>query len=65
MFAALLAIVSHGDEVLIVQPHYDAYPAQVQMCGGVPKFISMKPLPHSTSSADWKLDIGVIRFFLY
>jgi aspartate/methionine/tyrosine aminotransferase len=61
MLAALMAIVSHGDEVVIVQPHYDAYPAQVKMAGGVPKFVSLRPQGEGRSASHWKLDVEELK----
>jgi N-succinyldiaminopimelate aminotransferase len=31
--AALLALVEHGDEVLLIEPYYDSYPAAVALAG--------------------------------
>lgn len=36
---ALLALVNPGDEVIIPDPAYVAYPASVQLAGGVPVFV--------------------------
>ena len=41
--AALLALIEPGDEVLLIQPLYDAYLPIVRRAGGVPKFISLQP----------------------
>jgi aspartate/methionine/tyrosine aminotransferase len=41
--AAILALVSPGDEVLLFQPLYDAYLPLVQRAGGVPKLIRLEP----------------------
>lgn len=41
--AAILALVSPGDEVLLIQPLYDAYVPMVLRAGGVPKYASLKP----------------------
>jgi N-succinyldiaminopimelate aminotransferase len=41
--AAILALVSPGDEVLLIQPLYDAYVPMVLRAGGVPKYVSLKP----------------------
>lgn len=43
--AAILALVSPGDEVVLIQPMYDAYLPLVLRAGGVPKFIRLEP-PH-------------------
>jgi len=41
--AAILALVSEGDEVLLIQPSYDAYLPLVRRAGGVARFLSLAP----------------------
>jgi aspartate/methionine/tyrosine aminotransferase len=41
--AAILALVSPGDEVLLFQPLYDAYLPMVRRAGGVPRLVTLKP----------------------
>jgi aspartate/methionine/tyrosine aminotransferase len=41
--AAILAVVSEGDEVLLIQPSYDAYLPLVQRAGGTARFLSLAP----------------------
>lgn len=41
--AAILALVSPGDEVLMIQPMYDAYLPMVRQAGGVPRLIRLEP----------------------
>ena len=41
LYLALLTLVDEGDEVLIPDPGFVAYPTIVQMAGGVPKFYRM------------------------
>lgn len=49
--AALLATVSPGDRVVLIEPMYDAYLPLVRRAGGVPLFMRLKP-------PDWRLDEG-------
>lgn len=49
--ASLLALVQPGDEVILVQPLYDAYLPLVQWAGGTAKLISLEP-PHWTLPLD-------------
>ncbi|MEL7339657.1 MAG: aminotransferase class I/II-fold pyridoxal phosphate-dependent enzyme, partial [Bacteroidota bacterium] len=35
LFASMMALVSQGDEVLIIEPAYDAYRPAIEMAGGV------------------------------
>ena len=49
--ATLLALIAPGDEVVLVQPLYDAYLPLVQWAGGTAKLISLTP-PHWTLPLD-------------
>ncbi|WP_404714245.1 aminotransferase [Sphingomonas sp. MMS24-J13] len=41
--ASLLALISPGDEVLLIQPMYDAYRPLVERAGGVARFARLDP----------------------
>jgi aspartate/methionine/tyrosine aminotransferase len=41
--AAILALVSEGDEVLLFPPLYDLYLPMVRRAGGVPRFVTLRP----------------------
>jgi N-succinyldiaminopimelate aminotransferase len=47
--ATIFALVEPGDEVVLIEPYYDAYLPLVQRAGAIPRFISLKP-PH------WRLE---------
>ncbi|MGP1281348.1 MAG: aminotransferase [Parasphingopyxis sp.] len=49
--ASILALVTPGDEVIIVQPAYDAYAPLVRQAGGVPRFVTTRP-PDWSITAD-------------
>lgn len=49
--AAILALVSPGDEVVLFQPLYDAYLPLVLRAGGVPRFVRLEP-PHWRITAE-------------
>ena len=55
LFAIMQAFVGPGDEVVVLEPFYDAYPADVIMAGGVPKFVALEPLGN-----DWILDVDAL-----
>lgn len=41
--AAILALVRPGDEVLLIQPSYDAYLPLVRRAGGIPRSLTLRP----------------------
>ena len=47
--AALLAVLSPGDEVVLFAPMYDAYAPLVRAAGATPRFVRLEP-PHWTVS---------------
>jgi aspartate/methionine/tyrosine aminotransferase len=46
--AAIFALVSPGDEVVLFQPVYDSYLPMVRLAGGVPKLVRLTP-------PDWRI----------
>lgn len=51
--ASILALVGPGDEVIIVQPAYDAYMPLVRRAGGLARFVDMAP-------PDWDLPVAAL-----
>lgn len=51
LFAAIMAVVKKGDEVIVFEPAFDSYVPAIILSGGVPKFIKMKPPYYSI---DWE-----------
>jgi aspartate/methionine/tyrosine aminotransferase len=47
LFDAILAVVDPGDEVVVFEPFYDAYLPAIQMAGGRPRVVTLRP-PHWT-----------------
>ena len=47
---AVLATVDPGDEVIVLEPTYDAYGPDIVMAGGVPRPVALEPLT-------WRLDV--------
>ena len=45
LFATLTALVDRGDDVVLFQPVYDSYVPAVQLSGGRPVFVTLRP-PH-------------------
>ena len=50
IFAAIQAIISQGDEVIIFDPSYDSYAPSVKLVGAKPIHIALQ---HPTFSVDW------------
>lgn len=46
LYLALLTLVDDGDEVLLPNPGFVAYPTIVRMAGGTPKFYSLPAIGH-------------------
>jgi aminotransferase len=41
LILCMMALISQGDEVIITNPYWPNHPAQVTMCGGVPRFVEV------------------------
>jgi len=41
LFASIHAFIEPGDEVIIFEPFYDAYDADVLLAGGIPKYVTL------------------------
>jgi methionine transaminase len=54
LFCAISAVVSPGDEVVILEPAYDAYVPVVRLCGGVPVFVALR-------CPDYRVDWDAVR----
>ncbi|MBB3045253.1 pyridoxal phosphate-dependent aminotransferase [Nocardioides soli] len=52
--AALLGLVNPGDEVVVLEPYYDSYPAMLQMAGGVRRPVTLR-------APDFRLDPDELR----
>lgn len=47
---ALLALIDPGDEVVVIEPIYDTYLPMIELAGGVPRIVRLKP-------PEWKLPL--------
>lgn len=41
--AAFLGLIDPGDEVVLIEPYYDAYPVDVALAGAVPRYVTLRP----------------------
>lgn len=59
LFAIMQAYIQENDEVLMLEPAFDIYPAQVQMAGGKSVFVPLLPPP--TVTGEWQIDFGQLE----
>ncbi len=51
--ASILGLIEAGDEVILIQPLYDAYAPLVERAGGVPRLVALAP-------PDWSLSLDAV-----
>lgn len=56
LYVSFQAILSPGDEVVLLEPFFDLYLGQIRMAGGVPKQV-----PLSVVDGEWRLDAEALR----
>ena len=61
IYSTIQAFVDVGDEVILMQPYYDSYPASITLAGGVPVVVSLKPSADANGSNDWKFNIDELE----
>jgi len=57
IFASIQAVVEPGDEVILIEPFYDSYPASVIMAGGTPVYLPLRFAENTTHASQWYLDM--------
>ena len=57
LYCALQGLVSPGDQVLLLEPAFDIYHAQVKMAGGVPIYVPLRPTGTGGASEVFQLDM--------
>jgi len=57
LFASIMALVEPGDEVVLIEPFYDAYPADVALAGGICRYVPLQP----DGAGGWGLDPDELR----
>lgn len=65
IYATIQALIEPGDEVILLEPFYDSYPASVIMAGGTPVYVSIPPVAPAPgkqiSAADWAIDFDALE----
>jgi aminotransferase len=54
MISSLLAVVNPGDEVIVFEPFHENYGPDTELCGAVPRLVSLRP-------PEWSFDPGELR----
>jgi methionine aminotransferase len=54
IFSTLTALVGTGDEVIVFEPAYDSYVPAIQLCGGVPVFVTLH-------APEYRIDWGAVK----
>lgn len=57
LFDAVMAFVSPGDEVIVLEPCYDSYVPAIRLAGGRPVFVTM---PYPSYHVDWSAVRGAL-----
>jgi aspartate/methionine/tyrosine aminotransferase len=57
LFATMQALLDPGDEVVLIEPFYDAYPADVTMALGMPRYVPL----HPQADGNWLWDERELR----
>lgn len=54
MISSLLAVINPGDEVVVFEPFYENYGPDAELCGAVPRMVSLR-------SPEWSFDPAELR----
>lgn len=61
LFAIMQAFIEPGDEVVMMEPAFDIYPAQVQMAGGTSVMVPLIPPTEENGLTEWGFEIDKIE----
>ncbi|KZF19815.1 PLP-dependent transferase [Xylona heveae TC161] len=65
MLSAFMAFIESGDEVIIFEPFFDQYISNIEMAGGVIKYVPMHPpvkgAIETSSASEWRIDIEELK----
>ncbi len=54
LYSVCAGLINPGDEVIIIEPHFDVYVPDVLMVGGIPRYVPLRP-PH------WEFDLDELE----
>jgi len=57
IFAAISALIDPGDEVIMMEPFYDAYPTDTVLNQGVPIYVPLRPPTGTVTSGTFFLEL--------
>ena len=65
MLSAFMAFVEPGDEVVVLEPFFDQYLANIRMPGGVVRYVPLRPpadgATKTESAGAWTVDFGALE----
>ncbi|KAK0387506.1 hypothetical protein NLU13_5819 [Sarocladium strictum] len=65
ILSALMAFVEAGDEVVVFEPFFDQYISNIEMAGGIVRYVPLHPPAQgstmTTSSGDWFIDMAALE----
>ena len=56
LYVTFQAILSPGDEVVLLEPFFDLYLGQIKLAGGVPRHVPLR-----VEDQEWRLDMDALR----
>lgn len=56
--ASVLGLINPGDEVVVIEPYYDAYPADLAFAGAVSKYVALRPPGFALDPEELKAAFG-------
>ena len=61
IYATMQSLIDEGDEAILISPAFDIYSAQVQMAGGICKYVPLRLKTNSQGKTIWSLDMQELR----
>ncbi|KAL8815272.1 MAG: hypothetical protein Q9223_005581 [Gallowayella weberi] len=65
ILSALMGFIEAGDEVIVLEPFFDQYISNIQMTGGVIRYVPLHPPKNGatevSSAGDWSIDMAEVE----